>query len=218
MGPRIALPKTPLQIAAWPLKYGGVGSRDTPQDIQRIMSDLGCALCNVGYLGMSGEADGADFAFHEGARSSPRYSEVGFAAFLPFNPMTVKRQPAPVFEDWAHGIYDASQFPNFDQANELAFRARGSFHGLYEKGIALHTRNAYQVLSPTLQNPVRRLICWAEPTGSNSGRVRGGTNTAVQIALSHNVPVVNLYYDEKVAEVLDFINRVREKVNDTSAA
>lgn len=210
---RIIVPKTLEQIAAWPHKCGGVGSRGTPANILDVMFQAGRALCDVGYLMMSGEADGADFTFHEGARSSPRYPEVGFAAFIPWNGMRVDHSGGRVFEDWTRGIYDASKFHNYPQAEALALQARGSFEGLGRGGIGLHSRNPYQVLSPSLCNPVARLICWAEPVGK-AGKVKGGTNTAVQVALQHNVPVVNLYYDEKVEQVLAFIKRVREQTNE----
>lgn len=209
----IPVPKTLEQIAAYPWKYCGVGSRKTPINVLDVMFNLGRALCDVGYLGMSGEADGADFTFHEGARSSPRYPEVGFAAYIPWQGMRVHHSSGRVFEDWSKGIYDASQFHNHPEAMELAKQARGSFEGLGRGGIGLHSRNSYQVLSPSLCNPAARLICWAKPVGKGM-RVEGGTNTAVQIAHRFNVPVVNLYYEEKLEQVLTFIKRVNETENE----
>lgn len=203
--PIIHNPKTPWQLAAYPLKYAGVGSRDTPTDVLDVMRRLGKALCNIGYLGMSGEADGADFAFHEGARQSTRYDDVGFGAFLPYNGMRTGR--GVIYEDISRGIYDASKFDNWERARQFAFEARGSFNGLGRGGVALHTRNAFQVLSPSLQDPVKRLICWAQPIGTR-GQVKGGTNTAVQIAHRYNIPVVNLLIDDQMQNVLRFLSQV----------
>lgn len=202
----IAQPKAATEISSYPLKYGGVGSRDTPDEILTVMKQLGAKLCDAGYLGMSGEADGADIAFHDGARQSKYYREIGFAAYLPYNGMRVSRTPDLIYEDHSRGIYDASKFMQWERAKQFAYEARGSFEGLGRGGIALHTRNAFQVLSPSLESPVNRLLCWAKPVGDGS-KVRGGTNTAVQIARRFHIPVVNLYYEEQLQKALNYIAR-----------
>jgi len=194
--------RTPGEIALYPRKVAIVGSRDTPVNVLLVITRLAKVLCDDRWLIQSGEADGADNAAHIGARQSDRYREVGFAGFLPFDRMRTNR--GVIFASDTDGIYDASKFDTWEQAQAIAMVARGSFHGLGRGGIALHTRNAFQILSPSLSNPVARCICWAVPVGDGK-KVRGGTNTAVQISQTNAIPVVNLYYDEVLQRVLSFV-------------
>lgn len=194
--------RTPAEISVYPRKIAIVGSRKTPDNILTVMMRLARAVCDIGYLIQSGEADGADNAAHIGARQSSRYAEIGFAGYLPWNGMKTNR--GLIYVDQSDGIYDASTFDTWEQAKALAYSARGSFNGLGRGGVSLHTRNAFQILSPSLQHPVDRCVFWASPIG-NGATVEGGTNTAVQLALRHSVPLVNLYYEEVLQRVLTFV-------------
>ncbi len=156
-------------------------------------------------MGQSGEADGADLYFHNGARASAKYPKIGFAAFIPYDGFRSSADSPKIFEDLHRGIYNADKFDLKPLAQEMAFEARGSFEGLGRGGIGLHTRNVYQVLTPTLTHPVQRLFMWATPVSSGA-KVRGGTNTAFQLALKHNVPVVNLYHEDMRRKVCDFLD------------
>jgi hypothetical protein len=48
-------------------------------------------------------------------------------------------------------------------------------------------RNAYQVLSTTLEDPVDFVICWTK-----GGKLVGGTAQAMKIAMDFGVPIYNL--------------------------
>ena len=182
-----------------------VGSRETPDLVVDYMFRTGRAMCDLGYRGRSGAAPGADTAFWKGAQASKRYDEVGFDNFLPNSWMFNNEKFGFIKPDPANRIYDASTFDdNYEQAQEYAFKARGSFEGLKQGGIQLHTRNAYQVLGRGLNRPSRGLICWAIPVG-RQGKVKGGTNTAVQIALSEGVEVINLYHDHALRRIEAFL-------------
>lgn len=175
--------------------YTGVGSRETPTDVLCLMRRLGKVNCDQGYRGRSGCAPGADTAFWEGAQLSERYSEVGFDNFLPNAWMFNREEFGFILPDARKRIFDATSFVNtYQQAQEIAYKARGSFEGLGKGGIQLHTRNAYQVLGPSLDEPSRAVIFWAQPVG-RQGKVRGGTNTAVQIAIENGIETINLYKD-----------------------
>lgn len=188
------------QLTQWmlsnPNRLALVGSREAPEDILSLARRAGKAFCDAGFLGVSGEADGMDKAFHDGARNSQKYNQVRFVSFIPYNGFRSSATSPKVYHDPANNIYDASKFSNIGRASEIAMQARGSFAGLGRGGIAAQSRNPFQVLSPTLVDPVIRLVCWAIPVG-RSGKVRGGTNTAVMVAIANNVPVVNLYLDEQ---------------------
>lgn len=167
-------------------------------------------MCDNGCIGSSGEADGADKAFHDGARRSARYSEIGFVAYLPFNGFRSRKDGDRLYHSTANGLWDATLFDNYNEAMELAKTVRGSWAGLGPGGIACHTRNTYQVLTPTLNHPSKRLICWAEPVGK-SGKVRGGTNTAVALAIQHHIPVTNCYYEHTQQKMEKWIREQEEK-------
>lgn len=55
-------------------------------------------------------------------------------------------------------------------------------------------RNIFQVLGKDLDTPSDFVVFWAKPIG-NSGKVSGGTNTAVALALQESIPVFNMYND-----------------------
>ena len=172
-----------------------VGSRETPQDVLELMRKIGHYFCDTNFRGRSGGAPGADTAFFEGAKRSVRYDSVGFDVYLPNSWLFAKPEFGGIKPDPNRGIYDATTFTDtYESATELAARARGSFHGLSKTGIQLHTRNVFQVLGPTLdpQYHSKCVVFWAEPIG-RKGQVRGGTNTAVQLALQHDVPIYNLF-------------------------
>lgn len=186
-----------------------VGSRETPEPILSLMSDVGCVLCDQGYRGRSGGAGGADTAFHQGAQRSERFNQIGFEIYLPDATMFDKEEFGFQKPDPSRLIFNAMTFTDtYEEAKAIAFQARGSFDGLRSGGIKLHTRNAYQVLGQNLATPSRGLICWARPVGKQ-GKVHGGTNTAVQIALNEGIPVINLYRDEDVSRIHAFLDKHR---------
>lgn len=172
-----------------------VGSRETPQDVLALMRQIGQYFCDTSFRGRSGGAPGADTAFHRGAMRSAFYGSVDFDVYLPNSWLFAKPEFGGLRPDPSNGIYDATTFTDtYESATELAAKARGSFHGLTKVGIQLHTRNVFQVLGPALDPNYfsKCVVFWAEPTG-RKGQVRGGTNTAVQLALQHNIPIFNLF-------------------------
>ena len=50
-------------------RYAGIGSRNTPENIQAIMTKLATKLESLGWVLRSGGADGADSAFELGVLS-----------------------------------------------------------------------------------------------------------------------------------------------------
>lgn len=190
--------------------YTGVGSRETPDDILELMMRFGKVQCDIGLRGRSGLAPGADKAFYLGAQKSERFEEVGFDNFLPNSWMFNKPDYGNVTPNPSKNIFDAKRFDNYEMAQEIACRARGSFNGLGNGGIELHTRNTYQVLGPTLDVPSLGLVCWAMPVG-RKGMVKGGTNTAVQIAIEYGVEVINLYKDQDRNRIETYVRQQETK-------
>lgn len=182
-----------------------IGSRETPPAELSLMRHTGQVLCDLGIVVVSGDADGADLAGYEGAAASPNYHPDMARIYLPWRHMVYHKTNR---ERWADGrtFIDSQALPNYEAAQKLAFDARGSFEGLQRGGIAMHTRNAYQILLDDLSHPVNSVICYAKPIGKK-GNVKGGTNTAHRIALNYNVPILNLYKEEDFERLIQYLQR-----------
>lgn len=182
-----------------------IGSRSIPDTHSQMLSDIGCIQTSRRYCIRSGGAAGSDEAGHQGALRSPRFAEVGVEIYLPWNGF--KREGLDtLYHDPSKGIFDASRFHNIEAAKAIAFHARGSWNGLGRGGIGLHTRNAYQPLGMNLDTPSETVVCYAEPVGKGGG-VKGGTNTAVRIALNHAIRVINIYKDSDYQLMRQFIEK-----------
>lgn len=192
------------------LYFTGVGSRETPVFVLLLIELVGELYCALGYTGRSGFALGADRGFYVGAQRCLRFEEVGFDNYLPNDWFFNKAEFGFIKPDPARRIYDARRFTEtYDEAMQMALEARGSWNGLGPAGIQLHTRNTMQVFGHTLKLPSAQLSCWARPVGKR-GQVSGGTNTAVQLALRHNISVRNLYLPEVVERVFAGLNAKRD--------
>lgn len=181
------------------LPYSGIGSRKAPQEHLALFEELGYILALRGYTLRSGGAKGSDHAFHQGYLKAKRvHQEARCEIFLP------DYHYRGLFDNPRHGIFNARKISTWEAAGRLALSARGGSHGLNEYGIALHVRNAYQVLGMNLMSPSKFLICSA-PVVKRRKAVRGGTNTAVQLALAHHVPVWNLEDKHDLATIERFL-------------
>ena len=80
--------------------------------------------------------------------------------------------------------------PAWDKCNEWA---RG-----------MHSRNCHQILGYDLQSPVDAVICWTP-----NGKIQGGTETAIRIAMKYDIPVFNLGTKDKES-VLQSIKKFLE--------
>lgn len=162
--------------------YAGVGSRKTPPGVLAIMVEAAQRLAAEGFILRSGCALGADQAFQRGAYLAPGKAQL----FLPHEKFHV----GPVHWGW-HEVFPAPS----REAYQIASRVHPAWEILGEFARAAHARNAHQILGPSLDEPVRFVICWT-PDGAESDkevtRATGGTGTAIRLAGMHGIPVVNL--------------------------
>lgn len=91
---------------------------------------------------------------------------------------------------------------NTIKAEEVVSRIHPAWEKLSQGARKLHTRNVYQVLGRDLESPSDFLVCCSDPV---KGGVKGGTNTAYQIALEYEVPVFNLREKGDLQRVIEFI-------------
>jgi hypothetical protein len=178
--------------------YAGIGSRETPNDVLKSMREIARKLYRNGYILRSGGASGADMAFAVGAaEASLGDSGIPYKIYLPsakFNGH--KHNPS-------RGFLDSSTSPTWQKALEIVDIYHPAPERLTEYARKLMARNAYQILSTTLNNPVDFVICWTK-----GGKEIGGTAQAMKIARAFEVPIYNL-------ALVDDVKRLHKEVLDS---
>lgn len=160
--------------------YAGIGSRETPKEIQELMTKLASTLESKEYILRSGGAPGADSAFEKGI-----IEEFNKEIYLPWKGFNGSNSP----------YYD---FQNIEEATKIAKKFHPRFDYLSRGAKKLISRNTYQVLGLDLNTPSEFIICWTE-----GGKLKGGTAQALRIAISLEIPIYNLGKDKDYKEVID---------------
>jgi len=148
--------------------YAGIGSRYTPVDVQKMMTEIASRLSRLNYILYSGGADGADTAFETGAAQK--------LIFLPWNGFNNRKETGT---DYIVPRYNAKLVKQFHPKSSA----------LSESGWKFMSRNSYQVLGPDLKSPVDFVLCWTK-----DGKASGGTGQALRIAKAHGIPIFNFYH------------------------
>jgi hypothetical protein len=192
----------------WSFTWCGVGSRDfapeTP-NIENTVIWIGHCLALIGGVLCTGDAIGSDAAFKVGYDIGRKESPYNLPPAQVY--YTRLKNQRGLTQNAREGQHELESYPDSKLiAQEIAYEARGSFEGLFPSGIALHTRNAFQVLSETLQNPRKFTVLYAKPVGKKLN-VKGGTNTANKISLKNKIPVVNLWVDVERDNFIDWLTR-----------
>lgn len=179
-----------------------IGSRETPDEVYKLTVSFVNILVELGYAIYSGGCPlGMDHAALKGAYRHKTSDKSRNRIYISWQGM------AGLYHDPANGIYNAQLFDNYEQAGEMALATRGSFERLGKHGICHVTRNMYQPLGDDLNTPTDFVLCWAPPSGKK-GYVKGGTATAVKVAIQRNIPVFNLYYSDVCSRVEAFVANV----------
>lgn len=184
--------------------YACIGSRETPENIVKLTVKFANILAELGYAIYSGGCPlGMDMGGYRGAYSHPTSDKSKNRIYSSWEGMSGFRHCPDM------GIYvPQNHFDNFQQAHDLGLKARGSWNGLGRGGIAHHSRNPYQVLGDDLASPVDFVLTWAPYARKGAPYVKGGTATAVQIAVDHNIPIYNLIDPELEDRIQYFCNVV----------
>lgn len=166
--------------------YAGIGSRETPQDVCLIMTNLAKELESLGYILRSGGANGADKAFQNGVQS---------------------KQAKQIFIPWrGFNAVDTT----FDSPSEKAMEIAENFHPAWKSvgdgGKKLHARNSHIILGPKCDEPVEFVICWTK-----SGKIEGGTGQGMRIAAHYKIPIYNLNIEKDVMALHGTINNIKNQ-------
>lgn len=162
--------------------YTGIGSRNTPSNILRIMADVAELMADEKYVLRSGGANGADLCFEQSCDILHGDKDI----FLPWKGFNNSKSDKFLAE------YD--NIP--DEAKQIAKDAYGPRWDVISSNIKrFMIRNVYQVLNEDLKSPSDFVVCWT-PDGCEKHEDRtkntGGTGQAISIASLNNIPVFNL--------------------------
>ena len=152
------------------MHYTGIGSRQTPDEILKEMTNLARNLELSGFILRSGGADGADSAFEAGVTEED-HKEI----YLPWKG----------FNGSKSSRYDVSQ-----AALKMAEHYHPAWDRCSQAARKFHARNCYQILGNDLHTPSKFVLCWTP-----DGKIVGGTGQAIRIALDLEIPVFNMGED-----------------------
>lgn len=155
--------------------YTGIGSRNTPPDMLKLMTEIAIALANDTYVLRSGGAGGADEAFEVGASEKRIY--------LPWSGFNGK-------------AYDGKSYLVPDYNEEFVLDYHPAPYHLGNSGMRLMSRNTYQVLGDDLNTPSDFIVCW-----TSDGKASGGTGQALRIAKDFKIKIYNLYNENERVEI-----------------
>lgn len=161
--------------------FAGIGSRETPIDIMKLMTEITIFLYGKGFILRSGGAGGADTAFEAGVPKDA-YKEI----YLPWES----------FKGNSSKLYGVGH-----DAIDLAKKYHPAWERLGKYARRLIARNGYQVLGEDLNTPAKFVVCWTV-----GGKLKGGTAQALRIAKDYNIPVFNLGKDKDLNHIKVCLN------------
>ena len=151
--------------------YCGIGSRETPKELEFKITKLAENLDEQGYILRSGHSIGADIFFEKGAKSTQ--------IWLPWD-----------------GFNEEFNIPDMEylilsQHDKEAYDSVAKFHPVPSK----LSYNAYRLMGRNYRQIVGRgeddsqfVICWTQ-----NGEEVGGTSQAIRIAKSLGIPIYNIF-------------------------
>lgn len=165
--------------------YAGIGSRETPGHIGKMMVEIAQFLEKQHVILRSGGATGADTFFESGV-STGEMKEI----YLPWRGFNGNRSnrwsiPEPAFE--------------------IAKTYHGGFDRLSPGAQKLMARNTQQILGAELDDPVMFVICFTQDgceSRTTRNRLTGGTGQAIAIASDLSIPIVNLRNDNALDRIV----------------
>ena len=170
--------------------YTGIGSRETPNHTLILMTKIAKYLDSLGFILRSGGASGADTAFANGA--------VNKQIFIPWKN----------FNGIKDGIYLWDEQTKNQAFNDV-FNCLGENHWnrLSNGGKELHLRNWRQIFGVNLNDKFSNfVICYTQ-----NGIPKGGTRTAILLALKNKIPVYNLGNNETYYKINTFMSTLKNE-------
>lgn len=180
-----------------------VGSRRYTTTDEHRIEEIGRLLKALKVTGLSGNAEGCDTLWNDALGSSSMIHFLPWAGFGTPRPTTSL-------------ILDDAPYPLIHLAEELVTLVHPRADVLTDGPRKLHTRNMFQVLGTDLRSPTAAVIYCAPETPT--GKVQGGTSSAVTLARHYGIPAYNLRKTEQYVELttilLDALNSQGEFFED----
>ena len=169
------------------MRYAGVGSRQTPERVRRLMRKTASWLATKHWILRSGGARGADMAFQSGATNfvrPPRY-EV----------WTIDHRCEAASEGRAKKPTRGA----WERAHMIAGKVHPAWSRCSRLAQALHARNTLILLGHEITTPVRFVLCWTP-----GGKETGGTGQMIRLARMFQVNVLNFadHQDEVLSSTI----------------
>lgn len=161
--------------------YTGIGSRNTPEKVLDLFTNIAKYLATKDFILRSGAADGADSAFEKGC--------------------DIVNGPKEIYLPWRGFNNSKSQLIVEDvDAFEIARKYHPYWTNLKAGAKKLQARNSHQVLGLDLHTPSEFIICYTE-----NGKREGGTGQALRIAEDYHIPIFDVgAYDDIFNFRIDF--------------
>lgn len=185
-----------------------VGSRKAPRDACDLLRRFAYQVARRRAVTRTGDAIGADDAAYTGVRQlilvegiegdeATRLARVYMAADISRHSYGGIQHTHMDNRSFYHCI-SGPRLPRWRSARLIAADIHPVWDKLDQMSKSLHARNIFQDLGDNLDSPSDLLVFWAEP---ESGQfVAGGTNTAVQCAIEHGIPRINLWHHSVMVE------------------
>jgi hypothetical protein len=176
------------------MKYAGIGSRQTPPDIIKMMEDIGTLMAIDGHTCNTGAALGADQAFANGANKVRGPIEL----FLPWSNYEAA---------WVETLHNKSVMMFNDKTHTKAIESVHKYHPnsvrLTRGAFKLHARNYLIIEGCSL------IICWTP-----DGKISGGTGQALRLSQDMGISVMNLGDTKTLSR---FIERIKDRQQELDA-
>jgi hypothetical protein len=176
--------KLPGRSSTRTMTYAGIGSRETPTDVLKLMTEASKYLDSIGYTLQTGftfkdketglDEEGADKAFSDGSKNK-----------ILFGPSGIRRT---VNGNTSLETYDN----NVSKISEAVVKEiHPAPDRLTPGGLKLMARNTNQIFGKNLDSTVDFVLFYAEET-DNPLRPKGGTGQAVEMARRKGIPTINM--------------------------
>ena len=168
--------------------YTGIGSRKAPKRVLELIETISMDLEKKSFVVRSGDADGCDKAFTNKIKDGNKHIYHPWRGFTENTPILYEA------ETWTY---------------EIIRNVHNGWNKLKESEKKLHARNVHQVLGHQgFLNKSEFVILYAEPNKMLNKIVslKGGTNSAFQLAMKNNIKVYNLYFSKDIEELNKFMN------------
>ncbi|MCD8476050.1 MAG: hypothetical protein LRY40_06390 [Shewanella fodinae] len=173
--------------------YVGIGSPDAPNQILRLMEDLGRALAVKGLTLRTGGELGPGSAFEKGCARIENGCRQVFLPWSGFNHRHI---------DPDNGVFVSDQ----KLGSNIASRYYKGWRHLKPTQKLLIGRVSFIVLGRDSRSPARFLLCWtADGTLDGSTCASGSVGQALRIAYNYRIPVYNLQRPEHLALAQNWI-------------